>query len=471
MNNSAKRASIYLGAFLAIVMLASVFAPLINQRASTTTTDTTAPTETVVPTFPPPPSNLNTISFDKVYLHPSGIFSIGQPDGWNASQPNKGQTIAQVNMINNDMLTVIDSYVDATPLTADKLSGYFNESVINASWSNFSQWSETNRVMDGGNLIIDFNVTLSGRTYVARQVVWTDNTWVYVVRVLVPENATDLLRYLLDNFVKTLQPQTEFLDTPFDWDAYYDPDNSHIIRYPSDWTVTDTAKGRPTSISTTSGSISLRVEARADTTVADEAAARAFVEKERAGINVVSAVPVTRGLGQGFSVAYSYTTVDGSQQSGLSVLLNGPDGKLHIANLLFPTGGIDLNQVVLDAPETPATAEATVESTAEINATATQTANVQGFIPLAEVMRTFNIIAPLNLSSQSLPTTPTPTPELSATLPSLTGDLSFGVGTSEPTAEASADASAGTATIPATPIAAMTEAATTEATTEATAAS
>ena len=60
MNNSAKRASIYLGVFLAIVMLASVFAPLINQRAGTTTTDTTLPTETIVPTFPAPPSNLDT---------------------------------------------------------------------------------------------------------------------------------------------------------------------------------------------------------------------------------------------------------------------------------------------------------------------------------------------------------------------------------------------------------------------------
>ena len=454
MNNSAKRASIYLGVFLAIVMLASVFAPLINQRAGTTTTDTTLPTETIVPTFPAPPTNLDTITFDKVYLHPSGIFSIGQPDGWNASQPNKGATIAQINMINNDMLAVVDSYVDATPLTADKLSGYFSESVINASWSNFSQWSETNRVMQDDRLVIDFNVTLSGRTYVARQVVWTDNTWIYVVRVLVPENATDLLRYMLDNFVKTLQPQTEFRDTPFDWDAYYDPDNSHIIRYPSDWTVTDTAKGRPTSISSSSGSISLRVEARDNTSVADEAAARAFVEKERAGISVVSAVPVTRGLGQGFSVAYSYTTVDGSKESGLSVLLNGPEGKLHIANLLFPTGGIDLNAVVLNAPAAEATAEATSavtpELTDEIIATATAVANVQSFIPLAEVMNTFNIIAPLNLSTQSLPTTPTPTPEALATLPSLTGDnLDFGAVTSEPTAE-------------------MTEAATAEATAEAT---
>ena len=181
MNSNAKRASIYLGVFMAVVMIAGVFAPLIRQD-TLNTTNPTAPTETTVATFPPPPSNLNSITFDKVYLHPSGIFSIGQPDGWNASQPNKGSTIAQVNLINNDMLAVVDSYVDATPLTTDELSAYFSESVINSSWSNFSQWTETNRVVQDNHLIIDFNVTLTGRTYVARQTVWTDGTWVYVVR-------------------------------------------------------------------------------------------------------------------------------------------------------------------------------------------------------------------------------------------------------------------------------------------------
>src|SRR5450432_838857 len=134
MNNSAKRASIYLGVFMAVVMIAGVFAPLINQNAANTAADSsTAPTDTVVPTFPPPPSNLNSISFDKVFLHPSGIFSIGQPDGWSASQPNKGATIAQINLTNTDMLSVVDAYVDATPLTPAQLSGYFSEAVINAS--------------------------------------------------------------------------------------------------------------------------------------------------------------------------------------------------------------------------------------------------------------------------------------------------------------------------------------------------
>ena len=75
MNSSAKRASIYLGVFMAVVMIAGVFAPLINQNASLNSANPTSPTETVVATFPPPPSNFNSITFDKVYLHPSGIFS------------------------------------------------------------------------------------------------------------------------------------------------------------------------------------------------------------------------------------------------------------------------------------------------------------------------------------------------------------------------------------------------------------
>ncbi len=435
MQNSGKRASIYLGIFLAIVMGAGAILPLLRQDAAATTT--TQPTATVLPTFPPPPADFSSISFNQVYLHPSGIFSIGQPDGWTASQPSKGAAIAQVNLVNNDQLAVVDSYVEAssTPMQPADLSAHFSEAVINASWANFSKWQETNRRMDGDRLVIDFSVVLQDRTFVARQVVWTDGTWIYVVRVLVPENAIDYLRYLLDNFVNSLDPQTEFEGTPLEWSAYYDPDVSHIIRFPSDWTVTDSAPGRPTSITSAEGNILLRVESRANTSVADEAAATAYVESERSGISVVSVAPVTRGLGQGFSVAYSYTTVDGDQQSGLSVLLNGADGTLHTANLRFSASGIDLNSVQLTAPGADATPEASAN------------ADAQAYILLAEVMNTFYVIEPLNLSAQSLPATPTPLPTIAPVeaTPAATAEMTAeatvepsAVATPEPTAEATA---------------------------------
>ncbi len=430
--SSAKRASIYLGVFMAVVMIAGVFAPLIRQDASTI--NVPEATATALPTFPPPPADMSAITFDQVFLHPSGIFSIGQPLGWDASQPSRGINIAQINLINNEQLAVVDTYVEAAPVTPDELSAHFSESVIDASWSNFSNWQETNRAMQDDHLVIDFSVTLSGRTYVARQQAWTDGTWISVVRVLVPENATDLLRYLLENFVESLHPLTEFVNTPFDWDAYYDPDASHIIRYPADWTLTDSAPGRPASISSASGGISLRVESRASTSIADEAAARSFVEGLRSGNTPVSVKPVTRGLGQGFSVAYSYTTVDGSKESGLTVLLNGPDGALHVADLRFGTANIDLNTVVLDAAAAAATAEAT-EAASDI------AADSQAFVALAQVMSTFYIIEPLNLSSQSLPATATPIPTLALTLAAPTTEATEAA-TAAMTAEATAEATA-----------------------------
>ena len=315
MNNNARRASIYLGVFLAIVMLGGVFLPLL-QNNTTIPQDIPNPTATPLPTFPPPPSDLAAIRFDQYYLHPSGIFAIAQPDGWTASEPSRGATIAQVNLINDATLAVVDSYVEdpATPLTPDQLSDHFTETAINSSWANFTSWTESNRQLEDDVLTIDFTVTLQGRTYVARQQAWTDGDWLYVVRVLVPENATELLRYLLDNFVSSLLPLTIFQGTPMNWSAYYDydPEVSHIIRFPEAWAVTDSAPGRPTSITSDDG-ILLRVEARAGESVADEAAATAFVEGTRSGVTVTSVVPVERELGQGFSVAYGYTNVDGGQ--------------------------------------------------------------------------------------------------------------------------------------------------------------
>lgn len=414
MSNNSKRASIYLGVLMAVVLVVGALAPLFSQNAATTIP--TELTDTPLPTFPSPPADFNAITFDRVYLHPSGIFSIGQPDGWNASEPNKGPTIAQINLINNNQLAVVDSYVEfpGVTTTPQELSDHFTESAISASWANFTSWQESNRQTVDDRLVIDFTVTLQQRTYVARQTAWTDGTWIYVVRVLVPENATDYLRYLLDNFVSSLNAQTEFQGTPFDWDAYYDPQASHIIRYPSEWTITDSAPGRPTSITGDDGTV-LRVESRADITIGDETAARAFVEGERSGISVVSVTPVTRGLGQGFSVAYSYTTIDGGAESGLYVLLNTSDGVLHIANLLFPTSGVDLND---SAPSPEATAEVEANTPAATNQA------------LAQVMSTFYIIEPLNLSDQSMPATPTPLPTLAPTA----------APTSEATVESTAEA-------------------------------
>jgi hypothetical protein len=401
MQTGAQRASIILGVFMAVVMIGGVIVPLLG--GNNPTSPSTSPTDAPVPTFPPPISDLTTVSFDEYYLHPTGLFMIAQPTGYEVSQPTSAPTIAQVNMVNSTALSVIDAYVEdpGAPITADALDARFDQATLAQSWSRFNSWEELSRRMDGDTLLIDFQVELQNQIYVARQKVWTDGDWIFVVRVLAPDNATDFLVATLNALAGTMQPFKAFAGTPFDWQAYYDHLLNHIIRYPSGWSVTDSAPGRPASITGTAGEL-LRVEAQANTTVADAAAAQGWVESQRSGATVLSAAPVTRDDSSGFAVAYTFSSVDGDPQSGLAVLLNGSDGTLHVANLRFPAENVDLNsvQASLSAAE-PAAAEAT----AQPDSTALQ------YGDLALAMSTFRLMPPLNLSAASLPqATPTPLP-------------------------------------------------------------
>jgi hypothetical protein len=408
MQSGARRASIILGVFMAVVLIAGVILPLFSQN--TPTTQTIDPTDAPVPTFPPPISDFTTLAFDQYYLHPTGLFMIAQPTGFEVSQPNSSVTIAQVNMVDQEALSVIDAYVEdpGAAITAADLDARFNEATLDQSWSRFNNWTELSRRMDGDTLVIDFEVVLQNMTYVARQHVWTDGDWIYVVRVLAPENATDFLVYLLDQLAATMQPFKFFAGTPFDWQAYYDHLLSHIIRYPSGWTVTDSAPGRPASITGTSGE-ALRVEALANTSVEDEDAARAWVESQRSGATVLSVAPVTREEVSGFSVAYTFRTADGAPQSGLAVLLNGTDGTLHVANLRFAAEDVDLNTV--DTQADAAVTEATPEAEATVEAAPSEDSDDALYRNLALSMGTFRLMPPLNLSPSSLPeATPTPLP-------------------------------------------------------------
>jgi hypothetical protein len=313
--------------------------------------------------------------------------------------------------------------------SVDKLDGLYTSATLNSSWSNYRRdaqtglnYRETGRKRDNNQLTLDFELKNNRQqTFLARQVAWADSTWVYSVRVVMPENAIDALKYMVDNLVPTFKSyKTLFDGTPADWKAYFDPTSNFVIRYPSTWTLDDGGPGRPTSFS--GDNAVLRVESQPGVSAADEAAARAWVEASRAGVTVVSVKPVTRGAQSGFSVAYSYTDTDGNPQSGLALLLNTGDA-LHVANLRIAAPNIDLNADDLAEP----------------------------YATLAKVLGTFQSLGDINVP---LPTrTPTPTlapatetPVATATLPATATvtenavEVTLEIPTEEVTVEATTEA-------------------------------
>jgi hypothetical protein len=351
-NDSTKR----LTTILAIVMIiaiggGTILQLFVNNDASIVPT-VAAPTDAPTPTYPPPITDLSTISLSGSYLHPSGLFSVAQPTGWIPGSPVTNANGAEITMNNVNQLSVIQDslQISTEPITnLDQLDALYTTATLNESWSNYRRdpqtglnYRETGRRREGDQLILDFELTTSRQqTFLARQVAWTDGQWVYSVRVVAPENAVDLLRYLIDNIIPTFKANKVFVGTPTDWLSYFDPTYNLIIRYPGTWQLTDSAPGRPATINGENGTV-LRVEAQPGQAAADEAAARAWLENSRPGATVLSVEPTTRGDLSGFTVAYSFIDADGTPFSGLAVLLNGPEA-LYVANLRFAASNADLN--------------------------------------------------------------------------------------------------------------------------------
>ncbi len=338
----AKRITYAVGLVMLLAMVASAFIPFIRRQATQNQSvePTSAPTAT-----PLPVPDVSAITFDTTYLHPSGLFTVAEPSGWNPGPGTNNGVQEQVNMNNPDLESIVEAYVEIpqTPLTTvDELSSHFDSTFLDRSWSRYSDWKETGRKEDGDKLVIDFELTSGPRSYLARHTAWTDGKWIYAVRVVMPENGRDALLFLLDKLIPTLQPIRKFEGTPIEWNAYFDNETKHIIRYPPEWDILDYAQGLPASLG--QGTTSLRLESDQGA-VADEAAAQAWVEGQYGGAKVLSVEPVERDGNKGFSVAYDYTDPDGESMSGLSVLLNGPDSRLHVANLRFMAKGVDLNNL------------------------------------------------------------------------------------------------------------------------------
>jgi hypothetical protein len=230
----------------------------------------------------------------------------------------------------------------------DELDAYYTPALLKSTWSRYNPVTETGRKHDGDKLIVDFDLKFGQMQLLGRHVVWTDGQWIYAVRVVARDNARDMLLDVLDKAIPTLKPLKQFANTPVGWNSYFDSLDKHMLRFPSNWLVTDSAPGLPVSISGNAGQVMLRVSAQ-DTPVADADAASAWVEAYQPDASILSVEPVEREGAAGFSVAYSFKNYDGDSFSGLAVILNGADDKAHIANLRFAADGIDLNHLGEDA--------------------------------------------------------------------------------------------------------------------------
>lgn len=427
-NNGSKRALVIISILMVVAIAGSALLPLFTNNSAVQTA--VPPTDVPKPTFPPPLTDFSSVSLDQDYLHPSGLFSVAQPTGWTPASPVSNPTGAEITMNNPTLLSVIQVALQITPEpidTLDKLDALYTSAALNDSWSNYRRdaqtgqnYRETGRKRENNRLTLDFELRNNrDQIFLARQVSWADGNWVYSVRVVMPEDAIDALKFMVDNLIPTVKGNKAAFDgTPADWNAYFDPTNNIVIRYPSNWTLDDGGPGRPASFS--GDNAVLRVETLPGLSAADEAEARAWVEANRPSATILSVVPVTRGDLSGFAVAYTFSDADGNPQSGLALLLNAADA-LHVANLRVAAPDVDFNTDDL----------------------------VEPYTTLANILWTFQSLGDIRVvlpTPTPTPTLPPPTPTLAPTATEASIEVTLEVtdaATIEATAEATAEATQG----------------------------
>ncbi len=334
MNRTTKTFTFIIGIIMSIAMVGSLILPMLSgQIAQGDIEAEAAPTPYPEPTMPAPP-DISMISFDNTYLHSSGLFTVRAPTGWVAGSVSNTPDELRASFNNSDYLSVVEARISENHAgieDLDALDAFLDKTWLNHSWSGYSSWRETSRkTTDDGVVQIDFNLARGRSRMIARQESWLEGGDIYSARVVMAENAARELKTILASLSEGIERLPVYADAPFGWTAYHDNLDKHILRYPREWELTDAAPGLPATI--TGDGLILTIASH-NVAIGSEEQAADWVEAQRSGIKAHTAIAVDLAGAPGYKVSYRYTTLDGELASGLLLMLNGADDRLHVANL------------------------------------------------------------------------------------------------------------------------------------------
>ena len=353
MNKTTKTFTYIIGIVMTVAMVGSLILPMISSQVGVGDSylETPQPTPFPEPTMPAPPDT-SAIDFDSRYLHRSGLFTIGAPTGWSPATDSSSADELRAGLNNSDVQSVVELRISknhAGLSDAETLSDFLDKTWLGHTWSGYTGWDETNREVLSDDVVqIDFNLRRGRSHLIARQESWIEDGDIYSARVVTAENASRELKYLLRGLADSVERVGEYAGAPYDWDAYFDNTDKHMVRFPTSWEVTDAADGLPATIE---GDSIVLVVSSANVALASEDEALAWAESWRSGAEASSARAVEVAGAPGYQVSYRLKTLDGAVASGSMIMLRGTDDRLHVANIRMPD--LDEDLLAVDPAEYP----------------------------------------------------------------------------------------------------------------------
>ncbi len=354
-----------IAALLFLVAIFAVSGLQLNNSSSTTVNGTSlaptaAPGSPTALTFPTVAPNGTALVPDYTYFHSSGAFSIPHLVGWDlpgqggeeSTDPSQGGgtlSRAGATFINSNVLSVVHIFAENDPKGTEKtladLDKYYDKANLTAAWTNFTGgYKETGRRTEGDQFVIDFQLFLTGNTYLARQISRFDHNWLIVIRLVAPDNNPQLLDQLEKAEWTNVVFYPNEVAPALTWQSVADTATGYLIKFPPTWNKIQGAPGTPFVITGTSGGNPVTMTTRADPgkSIKTEADARAWITAQNAQAVVTTIQSTTSGDASGFNVSYNNPDRDGNARSDIVTLLNGTNGTLYSTDILSAARGVDL---------------------------------------------------------------------------------------------------------------------------------
>src|SRR5579859_4555426 len=457
-STASQRAAGLVAVVMALVLGLAALAGLQTTTVQTAATPTLNPlTPTSIP-FPTVPPGGTVLIADHLYIQSTGLLSVPHIQGWELPQTNPEEVVTPAapppgtqpatpsglelsrvaaTFINSNVFSVIHVFAEKDTTrkakTLDDLNAYYDKTNLDAAWSNFTGgWKELNRGVQGDHYAINFELYLTGDTYLARQISRFHGDWLMVMRLVVPDNNPQLLDQLQTATYPMFNFWDQGLNAPLGWRAVGDSVLGYVVRFPTPWQLVDGAPGFPYAINGTleSGAITMNARAESGKSAKSEDEARSYISGNFGKANIQAVKPFTIGSSQGFSVNYTNPDADGNLHNVLTYLLNGANGKLIVVSLTASTAKTDF-----------------------ANPSANDAATIQQIRDSIFTLPGNQLIVTLTPSPSPIPPTPLPTtPAPSTTVPSSTSVPAAGSTAPATPAPPSATAAPASPTVIDTPI-------------------
>lgn len=355
-----------LGLMITIILIVTAIFPQSDNDNSSSDSGDTAdslvntpePTSLIAPT---PESGIPQITALDPHLNSTGLFQFFQPgDDWYLERDdyNSDYRRASTVYISPSRLSVIHVFVEigtSYPTLQAVSDNVFTDVYFASEWGQYKSWRYTKREVTDSLITIEFALEDDRNEllkYIARQISWLEGSWLYTIRIVVPNNNPVLLDRLFELTAPTLIGYQNIGVFPLlGWQQFSDQSQRMMIKLQEVWTQTSGSPGRPITYqgATLTEGYQVTIQRIPGQPLASLEAAQTWLSNFREGISIIEGRPTVQAFAQGYWFSYTYQTIEGDPMSAAAALLNDPEGNLYVAELRAPER--DVNFLAADLTE------------------------------------------------------------------------------------------------------------------------